>query len=109
MSGPLAQHCPAQRETDEIIGVKHVLSPGGVYKDGRCVEWNITFVPRYRHVLVPLVEPVRTSKHARGRIRPRTAKEQRRAEALLARFAQISKSHTVDHNTLRAIHDEVAA
>lgn len=109
MSGPLAQHCPAQVPTDEIIGVKHVLSPGGVYKNGRCVEWNVTFVPRYRQTLVPRIEPARPSKHARGRIRPRTKAEQTRARNLTARFVQLSKTMTVDHNTLRAIHDEVAA
>lgn len=109
MSGTLPEHRPAQVATDEIIGVRHVLSPGGVYKDGRCVDWKITYVPRYRQALVPRIEPARTSKHARGRIRPRTAKEQRRAAGLQARFTQISKTVTIDHNTMRAIHDEVAA
>ena len=109
MSGPLADHCPAQIPTDEIIGTRHVLHPGGVYKAGRCVEWIVEVVPRYRHVLAPRIEPVRVSKHARGRTRPRTAKEQRRAEALLARFAQISKTRTIDHNALRATYDELPA
>lgn len=109
MSGPLAQHCPGQRATDEIIGVRHVLSPGGVYENGRCVEWQVTFVPKFRHVLVPLVEPVRVSKHARGRIRPRTKAEQVRARGLQRRFVQLSKTMTVDHNAMRAMHDEVAA
>lgn len=109
MSGPLAQHTPAQVPTDEIIGVKHVLSPGGLYENGRCVEWKVTYVPKYRHELVPLVEPVRVSKHARGRIRPRTKAEQTRARGLQRRFVQLSKTMTVDHNRMRAMHDEVAA
>lgn len=109
MSGTLPEHRPAQVATDEIIGVSHVLKPGGLWKNGRCVDWNIELVPRYRHVLKPRIEPARTSKHARGRMRPRTRAEQTRARNLMARFAQLSKTRTIDHNTMRAIHDEVAA
>ena len=109
MSGPLAQHCPAQVPTDEIIGVRTIMRPGGLYENGRCVEWRFTFEPRYRMKLVPRIEPNRVSKHARGRIRPRTKAEQTRARNLAARFTQISKTVTIDHNRMRAIHDEVAA
>jgi hypothetical protein len=42
-------------------------------------------------------------------MRLRTKAEQTRARNLRARFAQISKTMTVDHNRMRAIHDEVAA
>lgn len=109
MSGTLPQYRPESRPTDEVTGVKVILKPGGVFKNGRCVEWRYTFVPRYRHELTPRLDVVRPSKHARGRIRPRTAKEQRRARNRIARFTQISKSFTIDQNTMRAMHDEVPA
>jgi hypothetical protein len=85
-----------------------VTTPGGVYKDGRCVEWNHVEVPCAYHVLTYITPADRPSKHARGRMRPRTKAERTRARNLQARFVQISKTMTVDHNTLRAIHDEVA-
>lgn len=89
--------------------IKRTLRPGGTWKNGRCVEYTVQLDLRQVHVLDYTPEYHRPSKHARGRIRPRTKAERTRARNLQARFTQISKSHTVDHNTLRAIHDEVAA
>lgn len=119
MSGALAQHRPANKPM-EIGGVpvlkfdkygkpvmKHVLKPGGTYANGRCTDYQVLTYVATRHENVPAVEQNRPSKHARGRTRPRTPAEQKKTSALLARFAQISKSHTIDRSTLRAIHDEV--
>jgi hypothetical protein len=121
MSGPLAQHRPGNRPL-VIDGIpvlkfdnrgepvwKHVLKPGGTYVKGRCVDYQVLRYVATRHVLTYITPADRPSKHAKGRIRPRTKAEQTRARNLQARFVQISKTMTVDHNTLRAIHDEVAA
>jgi hypothetical protein len=83
--------------------VRAVLTPGGVFKNGRCVEWKVSFVPRFRHVL-DYTPPIHfPSKHARGRIRPRTKAEAARAARLRARFVQISKTLTVDANRMAAM------
>ena len=105
MSGALPQYRTPSRPTGEIKGFKHVLRPGGVYKDGRCVEWIIDYVPVFRHVLAYPPESHRPSKHRNG-LRPRTPKERREAERNRARRIQISKSITVDENTLGAIYDD---
>lgn len=86
--------------------IKRTLRPGGLYKNGRCIEWTVQLDLRPVHVLSYTLPADRPSKHARGRIRPRTRAEQRRAENRIRRFTQISKTMTVDQNTLRAIHDE---
>lgn len=129
MSGALAQHRPANKPLFDDHGlpvyrvpkegpghypfdwkaVKRTLHPGGLWKKGRCQDYSVTIELRQQHVLVPAVEQNRPSKHARGRIRPRTPAERRKSSALRARFAQISKTMTVDHNRMRAIHDEVPA
>jgi hypothetical protein len=119
MSGTLPQYRPASKPL--VIGgetiyrqptpdtwpaldpaIKRTLKPGGVYRNGRCVEWTVRLDLKPVHVLTPRVEAQRTSKHARGRIRPRTADEQRRAERRRARFAQIMKTYTIDAQRMAA-------
>lgn len=119
MSGALAQHRPANKPMS-IGGVpvlkfdnrgepvwKHVLKPGGTYVNGRCVDYQVLRYVATRHENVLPVEQNRPSKNARGRIRPRTAKEQRRHARLAARATQASKSMTIDVNRLGAVYDEL--
>lgn len=121
MSGALAQHRPANKPM-EIGGVpvlkfdkygkpvmKHVLRPGGVYKDGRPTEYQVLRYVATRHENVLPVEQNRPSKHARARMRPRTADEQRRYDRAMARAVQASKSMIVDFTKLRAVYDEMPA
>lgn len=115
MSGALAQYRPWSRpliiggepvwKTDEHgnIVTRQVSVPGGVYKNGRCVEWRVVEVPQVAHVLDHVKPADRPSKHAKGRMRPRTRAEQRRAERLRARFVQVSKSVTVDQQFLSGL------
>jgi hypothetical protein len=120
MSGALAQHRPASRPLVSPTGLpvlkfdkhgrptrRHVLKPGGTYVNGRCVDWQVLEYFATRHVLDYRPQQHRPSKHARGRMRPRTAKEQRRAERLSARAMQASKSMTIDVNRLGAVYDEL--
>lgn len=119
MSGALAQHRPANKPM-EIGGVpvlkfdkygkpvwKHVIKPGGIYKDGRCTEYQVLRYVAARHENVLPVEQNRPSKHARARMRPRSADEQRRYSRALGRAVQAGKSMTVDHNRYGAIFDEM--
>ena len=107
MSGPHASHRtpnrplftgsgePVYKEDKHGIVLKWVTVPGEIYKDGRCVDWRHYQVPVQRHVLAPAFEAYRPSKHSRGRIRPRTAAERRRAASLTARGVRASKSITL--------------
>lgn len=112
MSGALAQHRPANKPM-EIGGVpvlkfdkygkpvmKHVLKPGGTYVNGRCVDYQVLRYVATRHENVPPVEQNRPSKHAKGRIRPRTAAERTRFRRLASRAVQAQKSLTVDRTVL---------
>jgi hypothetical protein len=71
--------------------LKHSLVPGPESKNGRPTEYQVVTSFVTRHVLDYGSEYHHPSKHARGRIRPRTAAEQRRAVALQARFVRASK------------------
>jgi hypothetical protein len=87
--------------------MRHVLRPGGVYKNGRCVEWQVLSYVATRHVLNHVEAPDRPSKHARGRTRPRTRAERTRMANLRARAVQARKSMTIDINRYAAIYDEL--
>lgn len=115
MSGTLPQYRPASRPL-YIDGtpvykfdkygqpvMRSVVRPGGVWKNGRCTEWLVSSELVVRHEFVPRVEADRPSKHARGRMRPRTKAEQKRFRALHARIVQSRKSMTVDINRLAAM------
>lgn len=71
------------------------LIPGPVNVDGRPAEYQVFETFATRHVLDYSPAPHYPSKHARGRIRPRTAAEQRRARSLQARFVRASKNFTL--------------
>lgn len=88
---------------------KWVTLPGGTYKNGRCVEWRHFQVPVQRHVLDYTPAPHFPSKHARGRMRPRTSAEQRRYRRLNARITQLQKTMTVDARRFGVIFDEVSS
>ena len=75
--------------------MKHKLIPGPVSKDGRPTGYQVLEYPATLHVLDYASEYHRPSKHARGRIRPRTPEEQRRARALQARFERASRKVTL--------------
>ena len=119
MSGPLAQYRTPSKPL--VIGGqpvlkfdkhgkpewKYVLKPGGTYVNGRCVDYQVLRYVATRHVLDYTPEHHWPSKHARGRVRPRTNAERQRAQRLRARFTQVSKSMTVDSNKLGAIYDEI--
>jgi hypothetical protein len=110
MSGTLAQHRPGSRPL--FIGgqavykvpagpmdwhaTRRTLKPGGLYENGRCIEYTVQLELRQRHVLDYSPEYHRPSKHARGRIRPRTAKERRRVAALMRRATQARKTFAID-------------
>lgn len=115
MSGTLPQYRPANRPL-YIDGtpvykfdkygqpvMRSVVRPGGVWKNGRCVEWLVSSELVVRHVLSYIEPAERPSKHARGRIRPRTRAEQRRAERLVARATQVRKSLTIDLQHIAAM------
>lgn len=71
------------------------LIPSGYNADGRPAEYHVFETFAVRHVLDYTPAPHFPSKNARGRTRPRTRAEQRRATRLLARFAQLSKNSTL--------------
>lgn len=113
MSGPLPAHRTPSRpllgDSGEVVikldgrgrvVMRHVLKPGDTYKDGRCVDYQSYETPRTRHVLDWRPEHHQSGKHARGRMRPRTAAEQRRIERLQARADQIARSTTSAINRL---------
>jgi len=103
MSGTLPHYRPAQVRTGKLKGFTFSTRPGGIYKDGRCVEWFHDVVPVYYHDLVPRVEAQRPSKHARGRMRPRSPKEQQRMASIARRATQLQKSWTIDRQTLSGL------
>lgn len=117
MSGAHSQHRTANRPLviDGTPVIKtgkdgrpvktHTLIPGPVNVDGRPAEYQVFETFATRHVLDYSPAPHWPSKHARGRIRPRTRKEQRRARSLQARFVQLSKRVTV-LQTRGAVFDE---
>lgn len=74
---------------------RHRLIPGQLNEDGRPVEYQVFEYFATRHVLDYSPAPHYPSKNARGRMRPRTAAEQRRAASLQARFVRASKRVTV--------------
>ena len=119
MSGALAQHRPSNiplviggvpvLKTDnrgEYVW-KHVLKPGGTYVNGRCTDYQVLTYVATRHVLTPVIEPNRPSKHAAGRTRPRTGKEQAKVARATRRITQLRKSMTVDAAKLGAVYDEM--
>lgn len=107
MSGAHSQHRTANRPLvidgtpviktgkDGRPGKTYKLIPGPENADGRPVEYHVFESFAIRHVLDYSPAPHFPGKHARGRIRPRTAAEQRRARSLQARFVQLSKNVTV--------------
>lgn len=121
MSGAHSQHRTGNRplfiegipmyklDKNGDIVTRWVTTPGGVYENGRCVEWNHEEVPVMMHVLDYSPEIHRPSKNARGRIRPRTPKQRRRVRNLQARATRISKRITLDANALAAELREAAA
>jgi len=117
MSGPLAQHrTPVKPQFikfgDNIIpvfkGLRRIVRPGGVFRNGRCVEWHITTEPRPAYVLDYSPQYHRPSKHARGRMRPRTGKERRRLAGVEARAVQASKSLSEDQKAYLIFRDELS-
>lgn len=120
MSGAISQHRPGNRplivDGQPVIKLdrhgrpvmKHRLIPGPVSANGRPTEYQIFEYPATMHVLDYAPEYHRPSKHARGRIRPRTRAEQRRAENLQARFVRASKRIT-ELRKQGGIVDELAA
>jgi len=86
---------------------KYYAKPGGTYVKGRCVDYETGRYIATRHVLDYTPEHHFPSKHARGRVRPRTNAERQRAQRLRARFTQVSKSMTADSNKLGAIYDDI--
>lgn len=123
MSGALAQHRPGSKPLFDDHGlpvykvpkedpghypfdlsaIQRTLYPGGTWKDGRCQDYRLMIELRQRHVLDYLTEGHRPSKHARGRMRPRTAAERTRFAGLMRRAVQARKSMTVDLNRLAAM------
>lgn len=87
------------------------LAPGVIQwsKKGKPLRYGSLFLPVQRHVLDYRPPLTRASKHRAGRMKPMTA-EERRVRARFNRLhVQRTKTRTIDHNTLRAIHDELAS
>lgn len=87
---------------------EHRLVPIPRYENGRPVGYTVIETFAQRHVLDYSPAQHFRSKHARGRIRPRTRAEQRRAAALQARFVRLSKRVTVMQQQ-GVVFDEVQA
>lgn len=112
MSGPLANHRPGSKpmifEGMPVMQARRRIRPGGVHKDGRCVEW-IEYTQMVPVCVLDYAKPAdRPSKHARGRIRPRTKAERTRMAGIRRRAVQARKSMTIDINRYAAMFDEVA-
>lgn len=87
--------------------IRRILTPGGLHKDGRCVDWNGMVEVKPFQVLDHHPAMHRPSKNARGRIRPRTAAEQAQFQRRQARLVQLQKTMTVNATQFGAIYDEV--
>lgn len=119
MAGPLPEYRTGNRpliingvpvhkrnNRGEVV-LKRVLKPNGEYRNGRPTGYTVQTYPAIRHETVPRLDPVRPSRHARGRIRPRTAAERTRVARMERKVVQYSKSDTVDRAKLTAFYDEV--
>ncbi len=122
MSGAHAQHrTPSKPMIDEeghrVIKLdkygrpvlKYILIPGPVNANGRPVEYQVFTTFAERHVLDYSPAPHFPSKNARGRMRPRTAKEQRAYRNRMARLVRAEKHLQLDRNAYAAFEAGLAA